>query len=352
MVHRMDPPADPDREPMPEHIVPMLARTAAEVPRDDAGWGFEIKWDGVRAIAYCAPGEVRLESRNLKEISDSYPELGRLDRALGSHQAVLDGEIVAFDEHGRPSFAACSSACTSPRGSRRADSRRTPRSTYMIFDLLWLDGHSLMALPYEQRRELLSELKLDGESWQTPEHLRGHGQRAAEGEQAEQQLEGIVAKRLDSRYEPGARGGGLDEDQERSGARSSSIGGWLPGEGRRSVDIGALLARRVRAATARLRYVGRVGTGFSEKELRRLQKLLEPLRRERSPFAAGERPPKRGGLRASRGSSRRSSSPSGRAPGHPAHPSYKGLREDKDGRAVVREDAAGSGAGRRGARPS
>src|SRR5581483_7839183 len=80
MIHRMDPPADPAREAMPERVVPMLARTG-ELPADDEDWGFEIKWDGVRAIAYCAPGEVRLESRNLKEISDSYPELGRLDRA-------------------------------------------------------------------------------------------------------------------------------------------------------------------------------------------------------------------------------------------------------------------------------
>src|SRR5947209_810304 len=103
MIHRMDPPADPAREAMPERVVPMLARTG-ELPDDDDAWGFEIKWDGVRAIAYCTPGEVRLESRNLKEISDSYPELGRLDRALGSHQAVLDGEIVAFDENGQPSF--------------------------------------------------------------------------------------------------------------------------------------------------------------------------------------------------------------------------------------------------------
>jgi len=105
MIHRMDPPADAAREPMPEHVKPMLARPGS-LPRKDDGWAYEIKWDGVRAIAYSTPGELRLESRNLKEITGSYPELARLNRALSSHAAILDGEIVAFDEHGRPSFAA------------------------------------------------------------------------------------------------------------------------------------------------------------------------------------------------------------------------------------------------------
>src|SRR6201999_1427044 len=103
--HRMDPAADAGREPMPEHVKPMLAR-AGTLPHSDAGWTYEIKWDGVRAIAYSRPGELELESRNLKEITSQYPELGRLNRALSSHAAILDGEIVAFDEQGRPSFAA------------------------------------------------------------------------------------------------------------------------------------------------------------------------------------------------------------------------------------------------------
>src|SRR2546421_2716845 len=101
MIHRMDPP-EPGREPMPEHIVPMMAKLA-KLPRDDERFGFEVKWDGVRAIAYMRPGRIHLESRNLIEITAQYPELRGLTGALGMYEAVLDGEIVAFDPEGRPS---------------------------------------------------------------------------------------------------------------------------------------------------------------------------------------------------------------------------------------------------------
>ena len=103
MIHRMDPPEDPDREPMPERVLPMLARTG-DLPSNPDGWSFEVKWDGVRAIAYAQPGRLRLESRNLNEITDTYPEVRGLLDDLGVHEAVLDGEIVAFDERGKPSF--------------------------------------------------------------------------------------------------------------------------------------------------------------------------------------------------------------------------------------------------------
>ncbi len=103
LIHRMDPPADREREAMPARIAPMLARSG-ELPDEDGGWAYEVKWDGVRAIAYSRPGELRVESRNLNDITDAYPELFALNAALGSHTAVLDGEIVAFDDAGRPSF--------------------------------------------------------------------------------------------------------------------------------------------------------------------------------------------------------------------------------------------------------
>src|SRR3954452_2605513 len=103
MIHRMDPPEDPDREPMPTRIEPMLARSGP-LPQDDGRWAYEIKWDGVRAIGYVDGGRLRLESRNRNDITPRYPELRELGRALGAAQAVLDGEVVAFDEDGRPSF--------------------------------------------------------------------------------------------------------------------------------------------------------------------------------------------------------------------------------------------------------
>jgi bifunctional non-homologous end joining protein LigD len=339
MIHRMDPPADPDREPMPAHLAPMLARLG-KLPADERNWGFEIKWDGVRAIAYSQPGELRLESRNLKEITPSYPELGRLGRALGSHSAVLDGEIVAFDDEGQPSFEALQARMhvTSPSQTKRL-ATSTP-VTYMIFDLLWLDGHSLMGLPYAERRERLAELKLRGERWQTPEHLLGRGAallKAAE----EQRLEGIVAKQLDSPYLPGQRNRCWVKVKT-VGRQELVIGGWVPGQGRRSERIGALLLGVYEPGGA-FRYAGRVGTGFTERELQRLAKLLRPLRREDSPFTAGPKPPRaaifcepqlvaeiefrewtrEGSLRA---------------------PSYKGLREDKRPEEVVREAPAGEAA--------
>ena len=125
----------------------MLAR-AGELPVEDGGWAYEVKWDGVRAIAYSSPGELRLESRNLNDVTRSYPELVRLGRALGSHAAVLDGEIVAFDGDGRPSFAALQRRMHVTGAAQAKRLMGDTPVTYMIFDLLWLDGHSLIGRPY------------------------------------------------------------------------------------------------------------------------------------------------------------------------------------------------------------
>ncbi len=334
MIHRMDPPADAAREPMPEHVKPMLARPGS-LPRKDDGWTYEIKWDGVRAIAYSTPGELRLESRNLTEITGSYPELARLNRALSSHAAILDGEIVAFDEHHRPSFAALQRRMHvgSPTQAKRL-AKASP-VTYMIFDLLWLDGHSLIGLRYEERRELLDALALSGESWQTPEHLTGHGRDVLKAT-AEQKLEGIVAKRLDSQYEPGARGSAWIKIKN-VGRQELVIGGWLPGEGRRERRIGALLVG-VYDPDGAFRYAGRVGTGFNDAELDRLDKLLAPLRRKDSPFTAGDESPPRGAVFVEPELVAEIEFTEWTSAGVLRHPSYKGLREDKDAREVVRED--------------
>jgi bifunctional non-homologous end joining protein LigD len=335
MVHRMDPPADPDREPMPRRIVPMTARTA-ELPADDAGWAFEIKWDGVRAIAYSSPGELRIESRNLIEITEKYPELGRLGRALGSHSAVLDGEIVAFDDDGRPSFEALQRRMQlSTRAQAKREMGRTP-VTYMIFDLLWLDGHQLMDLPYEQRRERLAELELTGASWQTPEHIVGQG-RALMDASREQGLEGVLAKRLQSRYNPGARS--RDWIKVKTVARQEFVvGGWLPGKGGRSARIGALLVGVYEEGE--LRYVGRVGSGLSDAELDRLAAMLEELRRPSSPFGRGQKPP-RGAVFAEPRLVVEVEFAHWTSAGNLRAPRYKGLREDKRAEQVVREDPGG-----------
>ncbi|HEX5852204.1 MAG TPA: DNA ligase D, partial [Solirubrobacteraceae bacterium] len=334
MIHRMDPPADPTREPMPTRIAPMLARPD-ELPTDDGRWAYEIKWDGVRAVAYSQPGELRLESRSLKDITDTYPELFHLGAALGSHSAVLDGEIVAFDDAGRPSFAALQNRMhTATRTRAKRQAKDTP-VTYLIFDVLWLNGHSLMDQPYEARRELLDAMELNGEHWQTPEHTLGEGAALLEAS-AEQGLEGIVAKRLDSTYRPGSRSG---EWVKVKGVQRQElvVGGWLAEKGKRARTIGALLLG-VHEPGGALRYVGRVGSGLREDELTRLSALLTPLRRDSSPFTAGETPPREAvfceprvvvEVRFAHWT----------AGGSLRHPVYVGLRDDKGAREVVREDA-------------
>jgi len=338
LIHRMDAADDDQREEMPRHLAPMLAKAGA-LPAPDTGWAYEIKWDGVRAIAYSSPGEFALESRNLIDVTDKYPELHALGRALGSHSAVLDGEIVAFDDHGRPSFSELQQRMSV---SSRAQARRrmTARPVhYMIFDLLWLDGHPLIALPYRERRARLAELQLSGPSWQTPEHLAGHGQELLQ-KATEQGLEGLVAKRLDSSYEPGRRSSSWIKIK-RPGRQEFVVGGWLPGKGRRRQRIGALLLG-VLNGDGSLRYVGRVGSGFSERELARLQQLLAPLQRERSPFVAGPRPP-REAVFCKAQLIVEVSFTEWTSDGSLRHPVYLGLRDDKEAAEVVREAALAPG---------
>jgi bifunctional non-homologous end joining protein LigD len=283
MIHRMDPPADPNREPMPERIVPMMARPATDLPPNQPRWSFEVKWDGVRAIAYVQPGRLRLESRNLNDITGTYPEIRGLVDALGMHEAVLDGEIVAFNDTGRPSFERLQSRMnvTAPAAVRRL-SRSTP-VVYAIFDLLYLDGHVLMDLPYSERRERLESLGLAGPAWRVPAVHPGAGTELLEAT-AKQGLEGVVAKRLDTRYEPGRRSGAWLKIKNTL-RQELVIGGWIPGEGRRTARIGALLMGFYE--DGKFRYAGRVGTGFTEKTLDDLRRRLEPLKRGTSPFDVG-----------------------------------------------------------------
>jgi bifunctional non-homologous end joining protein LigD len=356
MIHRMDPPADAEREPMPERLTPMLAG-AGELPRDQSRWSFEVKWDGVRAIAYIKPGRLRLESRNLNEISDAYPEVRGILRDLGMRDAVLDGEIVAFDDAGRPSFERLQKRMhvTSPSSIRRL-SKSTP-VIYAIFDLLYLDGHSLMRLPYEERRARLEELGLGGPAWRVPAVHPGRGQALWEATEA-QGLEGIVAKRLDSRYEPGRRTGAWVKIKH-TRRQELVIAGWLPGEGRRTDRIGALLMGVYDEGGA-LRYAGRVGTGFTDRMLDDLRARLAPLRRSESPFATAPKLPRHAvfvepelvaeiEFREWTGEGVKGEGVKGegvkgegvKREGVMRAPSFKGLRDDKPADAVVREDRIG-----------
>ncbi|HSD79962.1 MAG TPA: DNA ligase D [Solirubrobacteraceae bacterium] len=337
MIHRMDPPADPAAEPMPEKVVPMLARLG-ELPPDDGRWAYEVKWDGVRAICHSEPGRMRLYSRNLNDITPRYPELARLNRALSHHRAILDGEVVAFGAEGRPDFGALQQRMHLTAESQVRRLARSAPVTYVLFDLLWLDGHSLLDAPYEERRARLAELALTGERWQTPDHVVGHGAELLAASMA-QGLEGIVAKKLGSRYEPGRRSPCWIKVKNVH-RQEVVIGGWLPGEGRRRDRIGALLVGVRDGEDGALRYAGRVGTGFTEAELDRLRALLAPLEQDRSPFAEAAAPapkPPRGAVWVAPRLVAEVEFRDWTQGGQLRAPSYKGMRDDKPAELVVRE---------------
>ncbi|MCU0272590.1 MAG: non-homologous end-joining DNA ligase [Acidimicrobiales bacterium] len=314
----------------------MLA-TRAVLPDPPRGWSFEVKWDGVRVLATVADGCVRLRSRNGNDVTGRYPELADLGGFLEGRAVVLDGEVVAVDAAGRPDFQMLQRRMHVQSSTVQRRLAQEVPVTYLLFDLLWLDGSSTLGLPYERRRALLEGLALDGPSWRTPAvswgdpgpvlaFARAHG------------LEGVVAKRSDGRYEPGRR--------SRSWIKAPFelrqefvVGGWLPGEGARTGRIGALLLGVVtddEDDRSGLRFAGRVGAGFRDEDLAVLSALLEPLATGRSPFAPSATVPV----------TARFVRPAlvvevrfagWTAGGIVRHPTYLGLRDDRRPGTVVRE---------------
>lgn len=333
MIHRMDPP-DHETDPMPKSVKPMAA-TLSTLPADLDAWGFEIKWDGVRAVAYGEVGRLRLFGRNLNDITRQYPEIRPLMNDLGSRRVVLDGEIVAFDENGRPRFERIQ-----PRIHVAADAdirhlQRTVPVVYVIFDLLYLDDRSLMRQSYEERRRQLADLGLGGPNWQVPDYQRGDGDVLLDASRA-QGLEGIVAKRLTSTYRPGSR---TREWLKIKNVRSQEvvIGGWVAGQGKLAGVFGALLIGYYE--DGELRFAGKVGTGFDTATRTMLQKRLDSLRRDESPFTGEQQPQKDAVFVEPRlvcvvKFAEWTTSNTMR------HPSFEGLREDKAAEEVIREEPA------------
>ncbi|MFI9590884.1 non-homologous end-joining DNA ligase [Nonomuraea sp. NPDC052265] len=260
---------------------PMMAQLGTLTSVQGPGWAVEMKWDGVRALAYVEGGSVRLMSRNNKDITAAYPELQLMAGSTGRHAAVIDGEIVAFDETGRPSFAALQPRMHQRNPATVAELTRAVPVTFMAFDILHLDDDSVIGRPYSERRELLESTLRPGFRWEVPVWFADHADRAFDSSR-QLGLEGVVCKRLGSPYRPGRRSGEWTKVKNVSAAEVV-IGGWHPGGGRRSGMIGSLLLGAY-DPRGRLLYVGHVGTGFTQQMLRDLQDLLAPLRRPDPPF--------------------------------------------------------------------
>lgn len=311
---------------LPAHIKPMLA-TAGVLPRDQDAWAFEMKWDGIRAVLYWSgSGRVTLESRNLRDITVSWPELQAIGPSIGARELVLDGEIVALDDRGVPSFQRLQERMHVSSPVAAAELAGRVPAAYFVFDILHLDGTSLMAEPWTSRRAVLDDLGVSGPCWATPTAYVGEGDVTIEAA-SQRQLEGVVAKRLDSPYVPGQRSKHWIKikDQKRD---EFIVGGWTTGEGRRAGSIGSL-ALGVPTTQGGLRYVGNVGTGFTDKELRRLEGVLGAIRTDENPFTENVQHLKKGTVFVEPRLVTDVEYTERTTEGILRHPSYKGERIDK-----------------------
>ncbi|MEU9475797.1 ATP-dependent DNA ligase [Streptomyces sp. NPDC048191] len=263
-------------------IPPMLATPGRLPPAvQDQRWAYETKQDGQRVMVYLpGDGSLSLRARSGEEITGAYPELRPLGDALGATPAVLDGEVLALDEQGRADFQLLQSRMGLAHAPARAARRAAQVPVHLVlFDVPYLT-EPLLRLPYLRRRERLVELGLTGAYWSTPAAVVGHGAEALAATR-EHGLEGLVCKRLDSVYEPGIRSRAWIKIRNMR-AEDVIVGGWLPGRGRLSGLPGAVLVGQ--RAGERLRYVGGVGTGWSEAERAELAALLRDAASERCPF--------------------------------------------------------------------
>jgi bifunctional non-homologous end joining protein LigD len=274
----------------PPEVQPMLASTGTESEFHDLDdWAFEMKWDGVRAVCYLAGGHAKILSRRGLDVSVSYPEIVDALRRIDVQDAILDGEIIALDEQGRPSFSRLQNRMNlmSPADVDRA--RRGTPVQLVIFDLLHRDGRSLLKEPYDSRRAELEKV-ITGGRIQLPPSFESDLE-AAKIASESMGMEGIVAKRRGSAYQPGSRGRSWIK-LKNFRTQEVVIGGWRPGNGRRAHTVGSLLIGVPMPADDGsgdgdlvLRYVGRVGSGFSDAELERITEQFRGLARKDCPLA-------------------------------------------------------------------
>ncbi len=257
-------------------VAPMKA-TLGTLPHADDEWAYEIKWDGYRTLALVDNGRVRLQSSNRHEVTEQWPELASLAEGVNANRAILDGELVVVDDEGRPRFELVQ--------------RHARQAALFVFDVLSLDGHDTISLPYEARRTLLDGVLEPGANWMAPTHRVGGGAALVEATAA-QGLEGVLAKRLGSTYTPGKRSRDWLKVKNRT-LTEVVIGGFTAGAGNRSGSFGALLVGRYDGDA--LVFAGGVGTGFTNQVLDALTSQLRDLATDDCPF---EPPPPKAYARA------------------------------------------------------
>lgn len=266
-------------------VSPMLATLGSEKDVDDEDdWAFEMKWDGIRAVAVVRDGRLRLTTRNGNDVTATYPDLDGLIGLAGGHDLVVDGEIVTLTPRGRPDFGLLQTRMGLTRAAEVAAAAERAPAHYFVFDILELDGDDLRREPYDERRAILQRTLTPpgGDPVQVPPAFAGDLAHAVSSSR-ELGLEGVMAKRRDSTYTTGRRSRSWIKIKHHL-AQEVVIGGWTPGTGRRSGTLGALLLG-IPDGDA-LRYVGKVGTGFSDADLDRLAALLAAHPRKTSPFDA------------------------------------------------------------------
>ena len=267
--------------PDPRKERPMLA-SLVDAPFDAPGWLWEPKLDGVRVLAYKHGGKVELRSRRGVDITKQYPAITAAIAGQEAESLALDGEVCALDEHGVPRFQLLQGRINLTRGVDFARLDAEQLAVFFVFDILYLDGYDVRNVPLRERKELLATRLQTSDRLRLVSAMPGSGADVAEAAEA-LGFEGVVAKRADSRYEPGVRA--------RTWLKIKSVreqefvvGGYTAGEGARRSSFGAL-ALGYYDAQGRLRYAGNVGSGFNERELRALRERLDALRADASPFA-------------------------------------------------------------------
>lgn len=311
----------------------MQATLAKDAPRlDPADWAFEMKWDGVRALATVRDGSVTLRSRNDNDLTEQYPELQELGDRAGV-DGVFDGEIVAFDDRGRPSFQLLQNrmGLTKAREVRAAQQATPVR--FLLFDVLEADGHELTRLAYDARRQALETVVEPGGAIDVPPASQGDldGVMASSREQG---LEGVVAKKRSSKYAEGRRSEAWLKLKHHA-TQEVVVGGWKPGSGRRAGGVGSLLLGV--PGPDGLEYIGKVGTGFRDRDLDEIAAALRPLDRKTSPFVDVPRVDARDAQWVTPKRVGEVEFAEWTGDGRLRQPSWRGWRPDKDPEDVVRE---------------